>query len=84
MSLASVTSAGRQEKKIMVVEVLIMAMVRKSLYINDVDRACIESIRREHGCVSDSQAMRLALRALGSNKSKIALPEISKFGRRKE
>ena len=37
---------------------------RKGLYLDDEDQQLIEAIMRRYGCVSESQAIRLALRAL--------------------
>lgn len=37
---------------------------RKGLYLDDEDQRLIEAIKQRYGCVSESQAVRLALRAL--------------------
>ena len=39
---------------------------RKGLYLDDQDLQLIAAIMRQYGCVSESQAVRLALRALAA------------------
>ena len=41
-------------------------MQRKGLYLDDQDLQLIAAIMRRYGCVSESQAVRLALRALAA------------------
>jgi len=57
-------------------------MLRKCLYITEEDQAALADICDEYGCVSESQAMRFALRALRSRSTDIPLPELSRYARR--
>jgi len=41
-------------------------MIRKGLYLDDQDQQLITALMQRYGCASESQAVRLALRALAA------------------
>ena len=60
-------------------------MKRKSFWLDASDEEALAAIRQQYGCESESQALRLAIRALARNpKLALTLPPTPKHASRRE